>query len=146
MALYLTWFKGHLSISTKVESSKTLSPQLRMLDVYMDLLMYVEISVSKNDYTAETTIERRRVFVAKAGYMGIGPIALVEGGICCILFGARVPYILRSLEDKTYISFEKFYLYCIMLGEAFDMHHEENKFEEQNLWFVRGSNIVCLIS
>lgn len=165
------------------------SPQLRMLDVYMYLLIHVENRPCKNVYknileafastctagsvgdnhgsnclaymnilrdkhvlsedpsqssgdpdefdelTAETTRERRRIFITNKGYFGIGPKALVEGDICCILFGARVPYILRPLEDSTYLLVGECYVRDIMLGEAFDMYREEQKFAAHEFVF-----------
>lgn len=51
---------------------------------------------------------------------------------CCILFGARVPYVLRPLEDDIFLFVGECYVHDIMLGEAFDMYHEEKKFKEQD--------------
>jgi hypothetical protein len=41
----------------------------------------------------------RRFFVTKTGSMGIGPDVMNEGDIIVILFGGRVPYILRPVDN-----------------------------------------------
>ncbi|KAI8939245.1 hypothetical protein NX059_005071 [Plenodomus lindquistii] len=41
----------------------------------------------------------RRFFVTKQGLMGIGPNTMKEGDILVILFGGRVPYLLRASND-----------------------------------------------
>lgn len=120
------------------------SLQLRMLDVYMDLLMHIEIRSSKqkpvykdileafssmctatspgenqganclafmntapdihvlsqaspestggdpdefDSYTADATMERRRFFITKMGYVGIGPKALDAGDMLYFVWG-----------------------------------------------------------
>ncbi|CAG8975206.1 hypothetical protein HYALB_00004267 [Hymenoscyphus albidus] len=83
-----------------------------------------------DELSAETTIARRRVFITTKGYIGIGPKALLKGDVCCILFGASVPYILRPLEDDSYLLVGECYVQDIMLREAVDMYRDEQEFEE----------------
>jgi hypothetical protein len=40
----------------------------------------------------------RRFFVSERGYFGLGPGLVEEGDLCCIIFGAKTPFILRSTE------------------------------------------------
>jgi hypothetical protein len=43
--------------------------------------------------------QRRRPFLTNGGYLGLGPPTMKEGDVCCIINGARVPYILHPRED-----------------------------------------------
>ena len=51
----------------------------------------------------------RCFFITQQGYMGIGPPNIQEGDICCVVFGAKVPFILRSNDDET----------CQLVGESY---------------------------
>lgn len=42
----------------------------------------------------------RRFMVTRKGYMGRGPLEAREGDIAVVLFGAKVPFMLRKVEDK----------------------------------------------
>ncbi len=63
---------------------------------------------------------RRRFFVTQKGYFGLGPEAMKEGDLCCILFGAMVPFILRRV-DHQYVIIGESYIYGVMRGEIVDM-------------------------
>lgn len=67
----------------------------------------------------------RRSFVrTKKGYMGLVPNAAQLGDIVCILFGCRVPYILRRAGDH-YLHVGDAYIYEIMDGGVMvDVHSE----------------------
>jgi hypothetical protein len=59
----------------------------------------------------------RKVFSTKTGRLGLGPSVLKEGDICCVLFGAPVPFILRRVNSSFKIVGEA-YIHGIMKGEA----------------------------
>lgn len=42
---------------------------------------------------------RRKFFITKLGYMGIGPLALQEGDMVCMIPGCKVPLLIRSEAD-----------------------------------------------
>lgn len=84
-----------------------------------------------SDHSAETTTARRRLFITSKGYLGMGAKALADGDVCCILFGSKVPYILRPLEDSTYFLVGESYVHGIMLGEAMDMCFEKEFVESE---------------
>ena len=44
-------------------------------------------------------IRVQRFFVTSRGYIGRGRIPIEEGDLVCILFGAKVPFILRAAES-----------------------------------------------
>lgn len=61
----------------------------------------------------------RRFFVTRNGLMGIGPDAMNEGDIIVILFGGRVPYLLRAAGDRTCYKFlGECYVPGLMDGEV----------------------------
>jgi len=59
----------------------------------------------------------RRFFVTKNGLMGVGPDGMKEGDIIGILFGGRVPYVLRPVGDGFRFVGEC-YVSGLMNGEA----------------------------
>jgi hypothetical protein len=74
----------------------------------------------------------RRAFTTKKGYLGLGPMATQPGDLVCVLFGAKVPFILRYEEDH-YLFVGECYVHGIMRGEAVEMWRrgelEEVEFE-----------------
>ena len=65
----------------------------------------------------------RRLFVTRKGYLGLGPEALREGDLVCILSGGPVPYILRKRENHYYLVGES-YVYSMMGHEAVQQWQE----------------------
>jgi hypothetical protein len=61
--------------------------------------------------------KNRRFFITKRGHLGIGPPTLKEGDVCCVLFGAKVPFILRRL-DSQHLLVGECYIHGIMRGEV----------------------------
>jgi Heterokaryon incompatibility protein (HET) len=59
----------------------------------------------------------RKVFCTQQGMFGLGPANLRKGDLCCVLFGAQVPFILRSVGMKYKLVGES-YVHGIMKGEA----------------------------
>jgi hypothetical protein len=68
---------------------------------------------------AQRSCYGRRQFFTENGYMGIGPAAMREGDLVCVLWGGCVPYILRPTDtDNTYKLVGESYVHGIMNGEA----------------------------
>jgi hypothetical protein len=42
----------------------------------------------------------RRFIMSERGYFGLGPRVAQAGDICCIIFGAKCPYVLRETKNK----------------------------------------------
>jgi hypothetical protein len=66
----------------------------------------------------------KRFFVTKNGLMGVGPDAMKEGDIIGILFGGRVPYVLRPVDDG-FRFLGECYVSGLMNGEAVETWKEE---------------------
>jgi hypothetical protein len=59
--------------------------------------------------------------------MGLGPNAMQTGDVVCILFGCKVPYILRPV-DGHYLLVGDAYIHGIMDGEAMAADFRERTF------------------
>ena len=70
-------------------------------------------------------------FVTNRGFFGLGSEPIQPGDICCFLFGADVPYILRPKHDY-YQLVGHCYLHGLMTGEAIEMWKAE-ELEETEL-------------
>jgi hypothetical protein len=57
-------------------------------------------SVDDMYWVASRFCTGRKVFCTKQGTLGLGPALLREGDLCCVLFGSRVPFILRRMRDN----------------------------------------------
>lgn len=65
--------------------------------------------------------EHRRLFRPKNGYFGSEPLFMQPGDLVCILFGGRVPYLLRKRANaEGYILVGTVYVHGIMDGEVLD--------------------------
>lgn len=65
---------------------------------------------------------RHRVLYKTAKlYMGLGPDYVCERELVCIFAGSPVPFILRPLENGTYLLVSETYVHGLMSGEAMDM-------------------------
>ena len=61
----------------------------------------------------------RKVFSTSDGYVGVGDVTLEPGDLVCVLFGGKIPFILRPVDGKFRLVGEC-YLHGIMLGEALE--------------------------
>jgi len=61
--------------------------------------------------------DNRVVFRTSTGYLGFGPSVMEIGDTLCILLGARVPFVLRKVEDH-YILIGGCYVQGLMKGEV----------------------------
>jgi hypothetical protein len=66
---------------------------------------------------------QRKVFTTSKAYMGIGPAAMQAGDLICVLFGGRVPFIVRPKlpeeERGQYELIGECYIHGLMEGQAF---------------------------
>lgn len=60
---------------------------------------------------------RRRPLRSKKGYIGLGPLGVLEGDSIWILPGADVPFVLRPAKDSMFIVIGEAYVHGIMDGE-----------------------------
>jgi hypothetical protein len=58
----------------------------------------------------------RKLFSTRHGMLGLGPRLLREGDLCCILFGATIPFILRPLGQQYRLVGEA-YVHPLIYGE-----------------------------
>jgi hypothetical protein len=61
--------------------------------------------------------QSRRVFASAKRYLGVAPLLAKSGDVICLLYGGRVPYILRPKNDHFLLVGES-YIHGLMYGEA----------------------------
>jgi len=61
---------------------------------------------------------RRRLFRTSTELLGLGPMDMVIGDEVWILAGAKMPFVLRSLENGRYRLLGQAYVHGVMHGEA----------------------------
>lgn len=71
----------------------------------------------------------RRYFVTGKGYLGLGPSAMKSGDIVVILFGLKVPYVLRPIQGGRYQIVGEAYLHGAMDGEILSTNLPDATFE-----------------
>lgn len=72
----------------------------------------------------------RKLFSTRNGMLGVGPPIVREGDLCCILFNARVPFILRQVGSQYRLVGEA-YIQGVMKGEAMVDYVIGEKYQEQ---------------
>lgn len=83
--------------------------------------------------TIDRTISSRTFFISGSGYMGVGPKALEEGDMICVIPGCNVPLLIRKEGDHHLLVGECF-VWGLMDGEALQGKNvdswKDKKFEE----------------
>jgi hypothetical protein len=74
------------------------------------------------DFAARTRdmCHQRRMFRTDSRHIGIGPIEIQPGDQICVLFGARVPFVIRRSGDH-WLLVGECYLHGLMNGEAIEI-------------------------
>lgn len=81
--------------------------------------------------SAANACKGRKLFFTESGNLGLGPMAIQEGDILCVLFGGSVPYVLRA-EGEFYRLVGECYVHDLMNGEAIA---SMEKGELEKRWF-----------
>lgn len=67
-------------------------------------------------------LSQRRFFTTESGYAGLGSDDIQQGGLVCVLYGCRLPVVLRNAAGKREAPKYEFhgpaYLEGIMMGET----------------------------
>jgi hypothetical protein len=69
--------------------------------------------------SVQLTCLKNKLFSSIGGYVGVGDIKLENDDLVCVLFGAKMPFILRPI-GKRYRLVGECYFHGIMLGEALE--------------------------
>ncbi len=68
--------------------------------------------------SAATVCENRARFTMEGGAIGVGPEAMQEGDLVCVLHGGDIPFIIRQVEAKGYLLMGECYVRELMRGRA----------------------------
>lgn len=84
----------------------------------------------KNHERIEASLEKwsskRRICLTRKDKLAFVPQSAKETDIICVLYGSRVPYVLRRIEEGYYQVIGECYVYGIMDGEALDDNIERD--------------------
>ncbi|KAK6223971.1 hypothetical protein LQW54_000117 [Pestalotiopsis sp. IQ-011] len=82
---------------------------------------------------ANSASTNRALAVTSKGYYVLGPNIIRNGDIVCVLFGGKMPFCLRPLENGSYHLVGECYVHGFMEGQAIDDlrqgHYSETNFE-----------------
>lgn len=125
-SMVFTWgLDGNWEHVDKKEQAADFQDYLRNL-CSVDLPFCEELCAYRREYGSyEYSNMGRRVcwgrsfFKTEIGYIGLGPRAMKTGDIVCVLFGCRIPMILRP-ENNYYLLVSEAYVHGIMNGEAIE--------------------------
>ena len=82
---------------------------------------------------AITACAGRRLFETTSGILGLGPSSLVPGDVICVLYGARVPFVLRPV-GLSYAVVGECYVRDLMKGQALQYPADDGASKEK--WFT----------
>ncbi|KAH7089903.1 heterokaryon incompatibility protein-domain-containing protein [Paraphoma chrysanthemicola] len=82
--------------------------------------MQSHCSLMFSQYATSAT-RNKKLFRTVKGYIGLGPPGMVEGDKICIIFGCKVPLLLREV-DGNYILVGECYVFGMMQGEMTKEH------------------------
>jgi hypothetical protein len=78
----------------------------------------------------------RKFFVTSKGFYGVGASVMKQGDLCCVLFGAYVPFIIRPTGTKSkYKLVGECYIQGVMRGEVV-RKWKEGKFHDEDILLV----------
>lgn len=83
--------------------------------------------------SALTPLLHRRLFITSSGHLGLGPASMMSGDIVAVLFGGKVPFVLRRVEDDQWKLVGECYVDGFMQGEALTTRGEGKGLEHE--WF-----------
>jgi hypothetical protein len=92
------------------------------------------IAAEKYELEIAALMIHRRVIVTQTGLYGLGPSTAREGHLCCVIFGAKIPFIVKPIADSNeqYELVGEAYIHGIMKGEVVKMC-DDGKFQEQDI-------------
>lgn len=107
-------------------------------DLYTLARCTIDARIPPDGYESVANVMRYRIakaneychlFATDSGALGTGLWDMEAGDIVCILFGGKVPYILRPTQNEgQYLFMGECYVKGLMQGEAMDMGLPEQKF------------------
>ncbi|KAL5391291.1 hypothetical protein DPSP01_001169 [Paraphaeosphaeria sporulosa] len=131
-------FRSNLSISTltpsltpPISTESFQTPPLERRESSSENLLSVsgsegeETQADPTRYTsALAPMLYRRLFVTSTGHLGLGPAGMMSGDTVVVLFGGRVLYVLRRVDDVCWRFIGECYVDGFMYGEAMQPRDE----------------------
>jgi hypothetical protein len=101
------------------QEEKRIMMQSQETDIDEWIAWILKTSVRFQRAVAATGVNRT-FFISKGGYMGMGPKALAEADLICVVLGCEVPLLLRKNGDH-YLLVGECFVWGLMDGEAMRM-------------------------
>jgi hypothetical protein len=70
--------------------------------------------------------KQRKIFTTEKHYIGLGPLLVQENDIICLIYGAKVPFLIRRRAEGAYLLVGECYVHGLMHGEGMSMGVEED--------------------
>lgn len=82
---------------------------------------------------ALSPLMHRRLFITASGHLGLGPANVMSGDVVVVLFGGKVPYILRHVDGDSWRFVGECYVAGFMDGEGLEVQPGEKSLDTE--WF-----------
>ncbi|GKT56715.1 hypothetical protein ColTof4_08741 [Colletotrichum tofieldiae] len=100
------------------ENAPDISPHHGLVGGWLDKKRRARRDPSRFQAAFTRACADRAFFVTADGLMGIGPNTIRAGDVIAVLFGGRVPYVLRDLEEGKYYFIGECHVGGFMNGEV----------------------------
>ncbi|PVH96056.1 hypothetical protein DM02DRAFT_688646 [Periconia macrospinosa] len=116
-----TFLEKAINLLQQISDDPYLSSMLPTLDeVVIQVYGHVEQDTVENhpfELLACESFANRRWYLTTGGYLGAGPVSLIDGDEVWLLKGAKMPIILRRVNEKQHLLVGESYLHGAMYGE-----------------------------
>jgi hypothetical protein len=83
--------------------------------------------------SALTPLMHRRLFITSSGHLGLGPATMMSGDAVVVLFGGKVPFVLRHVDGDRWRFVGECYVAGFMNGEGLEVQPGEKSLDTE--WF-----------
>lgn len=85
--------------------------------------------------SALTPLFNRRLFITSSGHLGLGPAGMMSGDVVTVLFGGKVPFVLRNVTPDKWRLMGECYVEGFMRGEGLVFRGETSEMGLETEWF-----------
>lgn len=108
---------AHLASKSKVDEVLAMIDEWGAEISKLEAISQKPISHEKLHQGYKETLPGRKFFRTEEGFLGLGPHILEPGDLVCVLFGFKVPYVLRPI-DEGFLLIGECYVHGVMNSES----------------------------
>jgi hypothetical protein len=127
----LIHFKAYMGIHQEEASLSDTNDQMKSTHSTFGSHILAKPDADRYLWTTQC-ISGRRLFTIPSGLLGLGPDDMLASDVVIILFGGKVPYVLRPLDNGQWLFVGICYIYGLMKGEALQ---GDGSNEDKHEWF-----------